>query len=63
MENLKVYVDVLVKMDKDGDMTPVEFVWEDGTTYQQSALCQPEGGRYRNPVYRYGRRKRMPFIL
>ena len=42
MENLKVYVDVLVKMDKDGDMTPVEFVWEDGTTYQIDQIKNKE---------------------
>ncbi len=30
MENAKVYVEVLVNFDKDGTMSPVEFIWEDG---------------------------------
>ena len=30
MENAKVYVDVLVNFDKDGTMSPVDFIWEDG---------------------------------
>ena len=30
MENAKVYVEVLVSFDKDGTMSPVEFIWEDG---------------------------------
>ena len=47
MENLKVYVDVLVKMDKDGDMTPVEFVWDDGTTYQIDQIKNKERGASR----------------
>ena len=29
-------------MDKDGDMTPVEFVWEDGTTYQIDQIKNKE---------------------
>ena len=29
----KVYVDVLVKMSKDGQMIPQAFVWEDGREY------------------------------
>ena len=33
MENAKVYVEVLVNFDKDGTMSPVEFIWEDGTKY------------------------------
>ena len=33
MENAKVYVDVLVNFDKDGTMSPVDFIWEDGEKY------------------------------
>lgn len=33
MENAKVYVEVLVNFDKDGTMSPVEFIWEDGEKY------------------------------
>ena len=29
MENAKVYVDVLVNFDKDGTMSPVDFIWEE----------------------------------
>ena len=28
MENAKVYVEVLVSFDKDGTMSPVEFIWK-----------------------------------
>ena len=29
----KVYVDVLVKFNKDGIVSPVRFIWEDGAVY------------------------------
>ena len=29
----KVYVDVMVKMSKDGNMIPQSFIWEDGREY------------------------------
>ncbi len=31
--DLKVYVDVIVKFNKDGIVRPVKFTWEDGVTY------------------------------
>ena len=30
----KVYVDVLIKQDKDGRITPLEVTWEDGKKYE-----------------------------
>ncbi len=30
----KVYVDVIVRFDKDGVVSPVSFVWEDGASYE-----------------------------
>jgi len=30
----KVYVDVLIKQDKEGKITPLEVTWEDGEIYE-----------------------------
>lgn len=38
----KVYVDVLVKQDKEGCITPLELTWEDGQRYtidRVTAVC------------------------
>ena len=42
MENAKVYVEVLVSFDKDGTMSPVEFIWEEGERWylQETVLCR-----------------------
>ena len=40
MENAKVYVDVLVNFDKDGTMSPVDFIWEDGEKYHVDRILQ-----------------------
>ncbi len=39
----KVYVDVLVRQDKDGTLTPLELTWEDGRRYtidRVTAVCR-----------------------
>lgn len=36
----KVYVDVLVKQDKDGRITPLEITWEDGHKYEVDKVTQ-----------------------
>ena len=40
MENAKVYVDVLVNFDKDGTMSPVDFIWEDGKNIMWTVFLQ-----------------------
>ena len=42
MENAKVYVDVLVNFDKDGTMSPVDFIWEDGEKYHVDRILARE---------------------
>ena len=42
MENAKVYVEVLVNFDKDGTMSPVEFIWEDGEKYHVDRVLARE---------------------
>ena len=42
MENAKVYVDVLVNFDKDGTMSPVDFIWEDGEKYHVDRIFARE---------------------
>ena len=42
MENAKVYVDVLVNFDKDGTMSPVDFIWEDGEEYHVDRILARE---------------------
>ena len=42
MENAKVYVEVLVSFDKDGTMSPVEFIWEDGEKYHVDRILARE---------------------
>ena len=42
MENAKVYVDVLVNFDKDGTMSPVDFIWEDGEKYHVERILARE---------------------
>ena len=72
MENAKVYVEVLVNFDKDGTMSPVEFIWEDGTKYLKiscgpcpckGTLCKPKSRRNRDPLYGNGEWEREPLIL
>lgn len=36
----KVYVDVLIKQDKDGRITPLEVTWEDGKKYEVDKVTQ-----------------------
>ena len=42
MENAKVYVDVLVNFDKDGTMSPVDFIREDGEKYHVDRILARE---------------------
>ena len=42
MENAKVYVEVRVSFDKDGTMSPVEFIWEDGEKYHVDRILARE---------------------
>lgn len=36
----KVYVDVLIKQDKEGRITPLEITWEDGQKYEVDKVTQ-----------------------
>lgn len=69
MENAKVYVDVLVNFDKDGTMSPVDFIWEDGEKYHVDRIlarerCASRKSRWnRNLLHRNGEWKRESFIL
>ena len=51
MKTAKVYVDVLASFSRDGDMRPVQLVWEDGRVYdidriiaRQEAAARRYGG-------------------
>ena len=69
MENAKVYVEVLVSFDKDGTMSPVEFIWEDGEKYHVDRILARErcasrkAGGVGDAIYRNCEWKREPFIL
>ena len=66
MENAKVYVEVLVNFDKDGTMSPVEFIWEDGEKYHVDRVLARErcaSRRNRDPLYGNGEWEREPLIL
>ena len=68
MENAKVYVEVLVNFDKDGTMSPVEFIWEDGEKYHVDRVlarerCASRKAGEPGSVYGNGEWEREPLIL
>lgn len=40
MENRKVYVDVVAKIDSDGTVTPLTVIWEDGKKFDIDRVTQ-----------------------
>lgn len=40
MEYRKVYVELLLHVDTDGNYKPVELIWEDGRTYHISKVIE-----------------------
>lgn len=42
MESNKVFVDVFVKYDKEGNMMPFAFIWENGMTFRIDRIKSKE---------------------
>ena len=42
LENMKVYVDVIARFSKDGQMLPVSFIWEDDHRYEIDRIIKCE---------------------
>ena len=59
----KIYVEVLLKQDKDGNTRPLQIVWEDGTVFEierlihrcRAASLKVGGGGIRYTVQIHGR--------
>ena len=70
----KVYVDVLIKQDKDGRITPLEVIWEDGAKFRvdkvtqvckaasmKTGVCENDIRQIQNKELSFLRRKQMVY--